>query len=425
MTTTSNVLTTESADLSCADPRRRVPTPIGWLACLLSAATPNDALVGLSGGQIRSPSFLVGVAFTASGLLMLPQVGRTLVRSRELLLFAVAFTIPLLILVASLITEGAPYSETYFADKPVKLLLMALLLTTVARDTRWRPLLARSYVVGWWVFVLVSLSQIALGRQVTSEHFQIERVSILGLNENAQAVTAASGIVLIAASAFRSGSIRRMLHFIAALGAGGFVFVVANSRTALVALAAGLLTVLAAEARSASYTSKSSSVYGRLVVVVAVSVAMAAWAMTFSAPVENAVAGMGARITAALEGTDRGERDVLAAQTFALARDNLLGLGYGRTWDHLGDDPHNDFLKMAAEGGLVGVFALTLAVVCLGVRAWRTLRIPGEAGYAGALVLLGITALAGQGLVRTTFWLFFAIVTACRLPSAASHGRRT
>jgi hypothetical protein len=391
---------------------RPIPRAVGILACLLAAAIPNDAFVALADNGTRSPSFVVGLAFTAACALIVPNIVRCGCRTGLLWLFAVAFGLAAVIMTIDVATGYARPPEHSHADKPFKLLLMALLLTTVFEDRRWRDAVVPSYMAGWWIFIATSVAQLATGSHVVSEHYQVERISILGMNENGQAVMAASGIVLLVARAF--GRIRPWDLMVLAVGtlAGGLIFAVGNSRTALAALVAGLASVLLAEFRSAGpYRKGLGRRVTRFALVTALAAGIFLTAGTRVALLATALTSLGARITAAVEGDDRGQRDFLASKTLALIRDNPLGIGSDRTIEVLGEDPHNDILKIIAEGGVIAGAALATALALLARRCWRLSAIPGESAAIGGLTVFGTTAIAGQGLRDTGFWLFFAVAT--------------
>lgn len=401
------------------------PPVVGALACFLAAAIPNDALVGLAESGARTPSLLVGVAFTCASVLIAPRIVRSLSRAPIWFLFLAAFTLSVLVMLLDVAEGRALIRNAGNIDKPYKLLLMALLLAAVYEDERWRSWTVPAYLAGWWIFIGVSLAQLATGSHIVSEHKSVERISILGMNENGQAIIAASGIVLLAAAAIHRGKARDLVLFAAGIAGGGLVFAVGNSRTAVVALAAGLAVVVIAELRvTQSGPSSAAKRILRLGLVSLVGGSVLAAAVQWVPLLQRATEAMERRVTAAIDGVDLGQRDRLAASTLEIIADNPLGVGFDQTVEILGENPHNDILKIIAEGGFLAGFVLVLAIAMLAKRCWALAAVPGESAALGGLVLFGTTALTGQGFMRATFWLFFALVTATRV-TRKSHAAET
>jgi O-antigen ligase len=101
------------------------------------------------------------------------------------------------------------------------------------------------------------------------------------------------------------------------------------------------------------------------------------------------------------------------------------GLGaaeHGASYHHL---PHNEYLRLLVDGGLVGALVYGLAVLAW---AWRVLDLirPGERPFAWALLLaLGVYAFTGNVLIMPAGVLPFLYLAITRIPSAGRARRTT
>ena len=101
------------------------------------------------------------------------------------------------------------------------------------------------------------------------------------------------------------------------------------------------------------------------------------------------------------------------------------GLGaaeHGASYHHL---PHNEYLRLLVDGGLVGALVYGLAALAW---AWRVLDLirPGERPFLWALFLaLGVYAFTGNVLIMPAGVLPFLYVAIMRTPSARRTRRRS
>jgi len=134
-----------------------------------------------------------------------------------------------------------------------------------------------------------------------------------------------------------------------------------------------------------------------------------------------------------------GQRMGFLRNTVELIRENpVLGVGTGgfatayaarasRTGDAPTKNPHNEFLLMTAQFGVVGLAAL---LGLFGTQWWLAARLPGrfEQGAARGLVLAFVVASAlSSTLVDHTEGLFFAYMSGLLFASyngAGKHGWR-
>jgi O-antigen ligase len=78
----------------------------------------------------------------------------------------------------------------------------------------------------------------------------------------------------------------------------------------------------------------------------------------------------------------------------------------------MGNDPHNSYLQIVAEGGILAALFLVGALVATGMVLLRAAAPGPVLGPAGALVSLLVSAVFGGELWRLPFWFFLGIVAA-------------
>jgi O-antigen ligase len=393
------------------------------MACALAASIPNDAALALVAEDLgRSPSYYVGIAAVLASLPVLPRIVRAAVASLPLMLVATAAAFPVLLWAVS----GSAGASTYDAstyDRPFKFAYIAALVLWVGRDPVWRRRLVGSYIAGWGLFSIVVLYMLGTGRANVLVHYEATRRAVLGMNENQQSVIAASGIVLLIPMAFGSRGKLRGLLIVAGLVLGSAAFVLGASRTATAGLAAGVLFTIVGLLRCRELGSIRRVVAAVFATSAALLVVAAARP---SSPVfedvEESVTALGTRIQAALSGDDLGKRDEISRTTLEVFLDNPLGVGYGGTYRYIGGDPHNSYLKIAAEGGIVATLLLVAGLTLIARNVFRALRRAELVGPAAAFVLFSVTALAGQAIHQLPYWFFVSFVALS--PGSVAPGAR-
>lgn len=398
---------------SPAEGRRDPLKWFSWLICALAATLPLDSLLGgydpIAGEGFRSASFYVGVVATFVGLLCLPSMARAFVRAGALVLMFGSFVIALLILIVGMLTDGLPIVNNYGVDKPFKALFMACLFVWAAQRPGWRRRLMHSYLVGWGVFLGVSLGLLVAGQVEVVQAGEESRRSLMQMNVNVQSILAASGSILLLGHVLSSRRLLTLVAAVVALGGGVAMFALGSSRTGVAAGMGGLgvLVIGVIRARDRPSLKEGAARVVLLAVGLAVSAAVVAG---HESVIGEALDSLSQRTTAAIEGTNWGSRDVLAWRTWEIFLRNPMGVGLGRTWDVLEMDPHNGYLKMLAEGGIVGFALLLAALVMAGRSAARLMNSLQEVPIVAVFVLFSIAALFGQALVESPYWLFFALV---------------
>lgn len=378
-----------------------------WVACALAASIPNDALFALVAENFgRSPSYYVGMAAAVVSLPLLPQIARLATASLPLILLVSGATFSVLVWAV----WGT--ADAYMYDRPLKCAYMAALFLWAGRDAVWRRRLLDSYVAGWALFVIVALYTVASGRADIRVHYdEVTRRAVLGMNENVQSVIAASGMVLLIPMACRSTTKLRALLIFTGFVLGGSVFVLGASRTGSAALAAGVLFAVAGLLRSREFRLPVRMI----VVACAASAALVVSALgRNSSPLSHDVAesahSLGTRIQAAISGDDLGMRDETSGITWKVFLRNPVGVGYAGTEKYLGGDPHNSYLKIAAEGGLAAVLLLVAGLALIARNVVRALRHADLVGPAAAFVLFSAAALTGQAIEELPYWFFLSFV---------------
>jgi hypothetical protein len=336
------------------------------------------------------------------------------------------WTVALIMAFVAVAVDNATFNTGEAIERPLKCWFMGLMFLWVARDPIWRPRLIASYLAGWVVFAVIAYFQISTGRAEVSTHYQVDRVAVLGMNENVEAILVATGMVLLLAIALES---KRPLANL--LAAGGFLAAclplsMTASRTGLATLVAGCLAVLYGSLRSKVRRGKARAFAGIIVLMFAAAAALT-WFIQDVPIVARAIEPMQLRVATAVSGEDGGERLLIAWRMVELLRANPAGIGQGQSWAYLGMDPHNGYLKIAAEAGLAGMLMFVPALWLLLSRAVRLLNAGEEIGVASCFLALSVAALGGQSLVESPYWFFFALLLTGGKPReapAANPGRQ-
>lgn len=295
-------------------------------------------------------------------------------------------------------------------DWPFRLAVMSVLFAFAASQRAWRRRLLNSYLLGWGAFVGFGLYMLLSGRAEIVQHFDVERASIAGLDQNEQSVLVATGMVLLFDEMLSRGLVGTLI-LLGGLLVGMVVFASGTSRSAALALACGLTVVIVGWFRSRS--ARLSRQTARLALVLALLVGGAAVVMQRSVLAGDEFAGYALRVQAALAGQDLGKRDELVKRTWSIAVANPWhGVGFGRVREYLGGDSHNGYLRIFAEGGALAAILLFAGLMLAGAALLRQVRGGQRSGAAGGLVVLLIWAAAGQALVNVPFWFFLGVVVA-------------
>lgn len=395
------------------DPRdvRKIDLPLSALLCLLAASLPNEAILGgydqVTGKGTRTPSYYLGITASIVAVVSWSRLVRLVMQSKALLLLFAAHATGLLILLVLIAGGDGHWVRHNGVDRQFKVIYLAALALTLVGDRIWRRRLLLSYLVGWAIFVGLTHFLVLTGRANVFMHYGgAARASVMGMNSNAQSVFTASGTLLVFVEAARSTSLRGLALCGVAFFAGLAASMSGNSRTAMASLVGALVFVMARTLFRGTGTTGSSRV--RVALVVGVLAAVGLWLVNEFGVLQDEVTAMSRRVDTALEGSDRGERDILAAKTWSIFLKNPGGVGFGRTWEMLHLDPHNGYLKVLAECGVFGAafFLGGALVVFKNVARW--MKYPEEIGPAACLLFFAISAITSQALMEATPWLFIA-----------------
>lgn len=409
------------SQLILADRQVSTPKPdlfFFFVICLLAAAIPNDSLLGgydlASGRGLRSPSYYVGVVASIISLAFIPQMFRAFFRSTPMVLATAAFTICIVVLSGFVLAGDASFRAGYQLDRQFKSIFMAVLILVAAERPVWRRRIISAYFAGSLLLALIVIFLVLSGQAATMRHQSGTRTSVLGMNENVQSTLAAACAILALVRSLLDERRRWILVWGGIYLVSMAAFVLGASRTALAAVVAGHLIVLAFTFSTSSRRQRASWLPSW---VKTPAIVFGLTAMTLIAAnrvdfLHQATDAMESRSESALEGHDLGMRDVLAEATLRIFIENPAGVGAGRSMDMLqGYDPHNGYLKLAAEGGVASLLLFLLAMVAVGRHAIRWVRLdPLEIGTVAGLVIFAISAATGQALAESPFWVFFGLL---------------
>ena len=379
--------------------------------CLLAATLPLESILGgydpVTGAGLRSPSWYVGLLAAVLAIPFFLELARAAIFCRPLLALLGAFTTGLVVLWLRSLADipGVEFEQSI--DRPFKAILMATFFMAVAAERPWRKRLVGSFMLGWVTFVALALYMAATGQASSFQHFTDIRYTVLGMNANVMAVLAALGILLLLNLATTARNTAQLMLALLFALPGVVVFLFGSSRTAFAGLVAGaaVLGWLALRDKGQSWGYKAA----RIGLSSAVVIAAIAWLLSSSSLFSEMWGSMESRVGAAASGEDRGGRGDLALATIELALENPLGVGSGQATPYLGTDPHNSYLKIVVEGGIVAFVFLIGAAASLIPHIRRAVRTRENDGILAAFAMLATCALAGQALVESPFWLFFAL----------------
>ncbi len=381
--------------------------------CALGAAVPTDYLVAFvleTDKTFRTPSVYLSIVAFLLALPFLPGAGLGR-RIAPILLIGGSMLAAIGSLLALRWSDvvGGPLGRL---DWPFRLVAMSVLFAFAASQRAWRGRLIACYLAGWAAFVAYGLYLLLSGRFAVLEHYEVARASIIGLNTNEQSVLVASGIVVVFDAMLVSGSLVTIPLYLGALLTAGVVFASGVSRTGTLALAGGLVVVLVGWLRSgaAKRSSRAIKLALRLVLLGGGGVVV----VRESDFAGDAAVALALRLHESFAGRDLGRRDELAYRTWRIAAANPLhGVGFGRAQHYLGgNDPHNGYLRILAEGGVLAALLFVAGLLRTGSSLARELGRRGGAGPAAALVVQLISAAAGQAFVEVPFWFFLGVVVA-------------
>jgi O-antigen ligase len=198
-----------------------------------------------------------------------------------------------------------------------------------------------------------------------------------------------------------------------------------GSRSVIVAAFAGLVVLIGTVVRR-----KATGV--RLVVVVAI-IAVVGMVAGYSRVVGRDMAGENARQSLVIRS------ELLRAGLRVIATRPLFGVGLDRFYLSAGavatpelnalwpgrKNPHNDFIRVGAELGLVGLALFLWILTASATRIWRALRRTGDvrlAGLSGGLVAFLVTSLFSNPLMlREVSYLFWIALGLAVGHSAGLH----
>lgn len=190
-----------------------------------------------------------------------------------------------------------------------------------------------------------------------------------------------------------SGSIGRVL-LLGSIGLMGLVVLATLSRGALLGLGSGVVILAFARSRRA----------GAVVVVAGLALVLVAYPVFLEARLDITHPAPGA--LGAQDRSDSARRDALLAGLALFRESPLVGTGFGRVqflspW-YLGEAtvtfPHNQFIKVLAEQGLVGVLLVNAAIIAVVASLLRARRRPRAIGMAILAAYL-VSFLFGEPLI--------------------------
>ena len=294
-----------------------------------------------------------------------------------------------------------PYGVTKFQAMCV--VLVIVIAASAVDDLAW-------LVSTLSLVLLVACSLFSVGTLILGAPDEAGRLTFLGLNPIGvgRAAGLATVLALTYIFALRRKRLRFMLPLLAAASTGVIVVVATGSRGPLVAVAAALMALLLSMVLTKRMSVRTVGV------IVTVSLAGSSFV--------GLVGGSG--LSRILNASDSG-RGLLYEESLALALANPLGIGWGRLGQYIVDFgvtdtqglyPHNVFLEIFVEGGVIALLAFTILVFVSLKRAWRA--VIQNAFFAPVLVALTYSIISAQFssdiVGNRLLWLSIALALACK-----------
>jgi O-Antigen ligase len=311
---------------------------------------------------------------------------------------------------------AAPLSFAVMTAESLALAIVAERL--VREDPALGPRVVRMVVVGHAGLAAISINRI-IGAAIQTDRVLPSIVRLLlAVRVSTYADLNAAGsvfaMVFVAGTGLLAGSSRWRWLTTIALVVIGLGLWLAGSRTALLALAAGLLFVLVAEGVRRRGPIRWLAA-GTVVGVLAISL----WAAARYPAIRNTSPAVSLQA-----------REFLAQIGFDMWRSApILGVGIGRFWAESSDyggpirpygivnqNAHNNFLQVLAEQGIVGFVALVVALGTLfaPARGPTIMRSPFHRSLAAGTVVFILTWLGGHPLLLAeasyAFWLLAGVL---------------
>lgn len=382
-----------------------------WLLCFLVGAVPAEGLFYpifkyLSVDEYRTPSFFLGLMATVFSIFFIPQIVRAVKKSYFIIFM----------FLANLVALGVHYFQLWEPDKttnrmlPFKMLFMATLLLLLVEKPVWRKRMINAYLVGWVIFVLFSVYYIVTNQAVLVHYGDILRAkALLQLDANIHSLTTMTGMVICFNRMLSSDTLRKQIGYVILWMMGLSAIFFGASRTGSIIL---VIATLFSVAYYLWFNRKNASLTRRIkIIIISTNIVLVGTFlvvhMDFTRPY---VLSLGNRFNNTLDRGDYGKRYALSMATLDVALDNPSGIGLGNSMGYLrGHDPHNDYFKMLAEGG---VLAGAIMLVGFGflLRNWMKWRYSkSQIGSLIVLLALLIANFTIQGFTKQFFWVFFAM----------------
>lgn len=315
-----------------------------------------------------------------------------------------------LVLVVASVRGGEPY-----LDGTMLGLLFLLNARAMVDGPRHGVALATGAVLAW--ALLLAAHFFRVGSAATSADAFDEAAYAVTGDRNYRAFFLGCGAMVAWAWAFegvpwltRQSRIRRMLARVGALGAALFVcyvMVLFQSRGMVLALAAGGVAALVRHRPSVPRLCAAAAALGAVVYLLALSPASEAFMSRFR-QADLRTANQRADIMATV-GEAFGGQGVL---------NQLVGMGHNWILQKFEFSPHNSFMRVLVEEGVLG---LAVLIAILGACAWRSWsrRDPGGGLAFPLLVYLSAAALSIEPHLHTAFWIGLSV---CAARGVASSG---
>jgi len=382
-----------------------------WLLCVLVATVPVEGIMYpvfkyLGIHEYRSPSFFIGILATGLSVVFIPQIYQVLKKSYFIMFM----------LAANLVALGVHYFQIWAPNLPsirflsFKMMLMGILLLLLVEKPVWRRRMVNAYLIGWVIFVCLSVYYMLTNQVVLMKYHNVLRAkSLLLLDANIHALTTMTGMLicfnrLLAEKATKWQIIYMVLWII---GLSSIFFGASRTGTIILVFGTVVTTIyhLWFNRRQSGFSKRFKVLLASVVLVVVGTFLVVNMDLT-----RPYVLSVGSRFSNTLDKGDYGQRYALSMATLEVAYNNPTGIGLGNSMAYLrGHDPHNDYFRMFAEGGL---FSGLLMIVGLGflIKNWYLWRKSNT--HVGPFIILLTLLVANftiQGFNKQFFWVFFAL----------------
>lgn len=358
----------------------------------------------------RTFTFYFSIIAVGVAAFRLPILIRNLLRTPPMLVYIGVFLLGILLFYIR------PFRETNSdINVIVQLVILSTMFIYLADQPKARQQILWVYWFGWTLFVIISMFEV-LGGAATNTmgapDSEVVRLKILNYSIASHSGHVGAGLMLALSLAMTTRSLWLRLAVVASIAVGSLTLLFGGTRGALLAVVAsvGLWLVINRFVKVKPSKPTSSSVT-KAVTFITIIVTVFLILTQTQIGVEL-LDSMGVRLNQTIEEGDLSSRDVIYEAAISIFHDNPMGVGYGnaqpligRRLNGLERNPHNDYLRMFIETGVIGGGLFILSLVFITRRGLRW-YLRSQESLLFPMIFLLFYAATVSGFGYKTTWFF-------------------